>query len=264
MSVPIRNRQSVNDPIARAYKRAGLFRVTFGMIGALALIGLLGWVFLFSSVFAVTDIRVSGAASVGDDRVRLAVEELLNRRTFRVLQPAKNIILLDAGAVSSGLADSFTAIERAEIRKQFPHTIAVVVTERVAFGLWCRGSTCSYFDRSGARWGSAVPSRGPLLVRVQDERTEASGSEQLVEGILAAVDGLPALGLLGVSVTLPDSAPGDMRVSVSKKYDLLLDAFGDLSDQLATLGVLLSDRAKDPGWAPQYIDLRTPGRAYYR
>ena len=264
MSVPIRDRQSRHDPIARAHHRAGIVRATGIAAGALIFLGILGWIFLFSSVFAVTDIRVSGAQTIGDEQVHVSVQKLLDRRTLQILQAARNIILLDTGAVAAYLQAGYANIERVAVRKQYPHTLEVVITERVAFGLWCRGDQCAYVDRSGARWGSAVPSRGPLLVRVQDDRTESDVSGKLIQGILMAVDGLPVLGLRAVSVTLPDSAPGDIRIAVNKKYELLMDALGDIADQLATLGVLLSDKAKDATWAPQYIDVRTPGRAYYR
>ncbi|MEK9208633.1 MAG: FtsQ-type POTRA domain-containing protein [Patescibacteria group bacterium] len=267
MSVPIRSRQAHHDPIARAHHRAGIVRATSVAVIALVVLGALGWVFFFSSVFAVTDIRVSGAQSIGDERVHTVVRELLDRRTLLMFQPARNIILLDTEAVSASVKSNYDTMRSVVVRKQYPHTLEVIVTERVAFGLWCRDDECKYFDRDGARWGSAVPSRGPLLVRVQDGRTDSDVPERLVRGMLAAIDGLPELGLRGLSVTLPDSAPGDMRIAVDKKYDLLLDAYGDMTDQLATLGVLLSDKANPPAggpaWAPAYIDLRTPGRAYY-
>lgn len=264
MSVPIRNRQSRQDPIARAHHRAGVMRATLGGIGVFFVLGALGWVFLFSSVFAVTEIRVTGAQSIGDDRIHTAVQELLDRRTLQILRTAKNIVLLDTNAVAASLIAGYGNIESVTLHKEYPHSLEVIVTERVAFGVWCRKDQCTYFDRTGARWGEAVPSRGPLLVRVQDERTDDQVPERLIRGMLEAIDGLPELGLRGMSLTLPDGSPGDLRITLDKRYNLLMDAYGDVADQLATLGVLLSDKAKDPAWAPLYIDMRTPGRAYYR
>jgi hypothetical protein len=78
------------------------------------------------------------------------------------------------------------------------------------------------------------------------------------------VSSIPAFGLRPITVTFPDAAPGDMHVSISAGYDLLFDALGDVADQLSTLGVLVADKASDTSFHPQYIDIRTPGRAYYR
>jgi cell division septal protein FtsQ len=138
------------------------------------------------------------------------------------------------------------------------------VGERTPQGIWCRGQDCQYFDRSGERWGSAIFSHGPLLLLVQDERTDATGAERLIPAMFTAVDALPNIELHARSVTFPDSAPGDMRITTDKGYDIIFDAYGDITDQLSTLSVLLADRTKDPAWSPQYIDLRTPGRVYYR
>lgn len=144
-----------------------------------------------------------------------------------------------------------------------PHA-HIPVVQRTPIGIWCRQNACQYFDASATLWGSAIKSRGPLLLLVEDDQTYASASPELIENILTAVDGLPDLGMHAQSVELPDSAPGDMRITVDRPYTLLLDVQGDIADQLSTLGVLLADRAKDPTWLPQYIDLRTPGRVYYK
>ena len=53
-------------------------------------------------------------------------------------------------------------------------------------------------------------------------------------------------------------------MATGKGYDIIFDAGGDVADQLSVLTVFLADRAKDPAFAPQYIDLRTPGRVYYK
>ncbi len=142
---------------------------------------------------------------------------------------------------------------------------AVISDEsRTPRGIWCKQDACMFWDESGARWGQTGPSVGPLLLLVRDERTDEGDRPRMLAGILAAVDGVGALGLHARSVTLPDAEPGGIRVALTGKYDLLVDALGDVIDQLATLEVLLADKAKDPTFRPIYIDLRTPGRIYYK
>jgi hypothetical protein len=136
--------------------------------------------------------------------------------------------------------------------------------QRTAAGIWCIKEDCKYFDRSGAQWGEAPRSRGPLLLLVEDERTDGPVSEQFVQGIVDIVGTLPTLGVHGRFVTLPDAAPGDVHIATDQSYELIVDGYGNPADQLATLGVFLSDKAKDGSFAPQYIDLRTPGRVYFK
>jgi len=55
-----------------------------------------------------------------------------------------------------------------------------------------------------------------------------------------------------------------MRIQLSAGYDLLFDVLGDMNDQLSTLAVFIADRAADLVFKPLYIDMRTPGRVYYK
>jgi hypothetical protein len=142
---------------------------------------------------------------------------------------------------------------------------------RMPRGIWCTGEVCEFWDTSGARWGRTVPSVGSLLLLVQDERmrdvqaeARTDGDARIFSGILSAIEGIASLSLQAKFVTIPDAEPGGIRITLMSGYDLLIDAHGDVADQLSTLGVFLADRAKDPGFHPQYIDMRTPGRIYYK
>jgi hypothetical protein len=101
-----------------------------------------------------------------------------------------------------------------------------------------------------------------LLVR--DERGDIPWDGKLFAGMMTAVGGLPAMGIRAITVTLPDAAPGDAHIRVSAGYDVIVSLLGDVDDQLSTLAVLIADHSRDKGFKPAYIDVRTPGRAYFR
>lgn len=264
MSVSIRTRPAGRDPVVRAHRRATLLRGTLIVAILVAVIGGGSWLMFSSSVFAVLGVTVDGATASVAGEVRAAVDETLGQRRLGFLRPARNILLLNTGAVAASLVSAFPNLEGVSVVKEYPHTVRITVSEREPMGAWCRGETCRYFDRSGARWGSAVPSRGPLLLLVRDERSDDRWDDRLFAGMRTAVSGLPDLGLRPIVVTFPDAAPGDMRISVAAGYEVIMDALGDVADQLATLGVLIADRAGDPAFRPSYVDVRTLGRVYYR
>jgi hypothetical protein len=133
----------------------------------------------------------------------------------------------------------------------------------IALGTWCHDNTCRFFDRTGAQWGEALQSSGPLLLLIDDQRASSSMQARITQGIVAAADALPQMGLTVKSAELSDDQPG-ATITISRQYVLYLDPLGDIDDQMATLQIFLSDRAKDTAFAPAYIDLRTPGRVYYR
>ena len=262
MSVSIRSRTSSGDLLARAHRRASLMRMVTVLVLAVGVAGAAVWLMFSSSVFAVTDVNVSGASSSVNAALKAAIEDVLGQRRLGFIRPARNILLLNEQSVAVLLRATFENIEDISVRKDYPHTVTVDVKERSPIGAWCSGDVCKYFDGTGARWGSAVPSRGPLLLLVLDERQTVPADDGYFPGLMAAVGGLPALGLKAVTLTLPDAAPGDLVLRVTKGFDIYADVLGDVTDQLSTLAVYLADKAPDPSWKPQYIDLRTPGRIY--
>lgn len=264
MSVPIRTRVSGSDPVARTHRRHHLARAGFIVIGALALAVGSVWLLFISPLFAISDVRVEGGSMYVREDVTRLVTGVVGKKSLGVLRIAGNILLFDEASTASIVRSTFGNVRVARVTTEYPHAVRVTLEERAPIGTWCMKDVCQYFDEAGVRWGTAIPSRGPLLLLVQDERSDARWEQRLFAGMRAAVQGLPEIGLRPLTVQFTDTAPGDMHVRVSAGYDVIFDAQGDIADQLSTLGVLIADRAKTPGFMPQYIDIRTPGRAYYK
>lgn len=264
MSVTIRTRSTGRDPVARAHRRASVLRGVFIVSGLLMVIGGGTWLMFSSSVFAVLDVAIDGTTEAVAGHLRTAVDETLGQRTLGYLRPARNILLLDTDAVAASLRSAFPNLASISVTKEYPHTVRIAAAERIPVGIWCRGESCRFFDDSGTRWGTTVPSRGPLLLLVRDERSDDAWDERLFNGLRTASDELPRMGLRPIVVVLPDAAPGDMRITVAAGFEVIIGALGDVGDQLATLEVLIAEKASDPSFRPAYVDLRTPGRVYYR
>ncbi len=263
--MPVQTRiQYRHDPMADSRRRRRLLRRSAFALGAVLLVAGSLWLLFGSSVFAVRTVQVRGAAAVSAADIESSVWEVLDQRSFYVFQPHRNIMFLDAAAIGDHIRSSFPALASVSVAKAYPHGLTVDVGDRKAVGVWCRGQDCRLVDSTGTRWGAAMPSSGPLLLLFQDERQSDDLDVKFFANIMAAVDGLPSLGLTVRTVTLPNAEPGGIRLATAKGYDLLMDAAGDVADQLSVLAVFLADRAKDPAFAPQYVDLRTPGRVYYK
>lgn len=156
-------------------------------------------------------------------------------------------------------------VSRLHVSIPWPHTgnTPMPAGTPVAVGTWCYENECRFFDRSGAQWGKALQSSGPLLLLIDDQRASSSMQTRVIQGVMAVTDTLPEMGLVVKSVVLSDSQPG-ATITTDHPYVLYIDPLGDIDDQLATLKIFLSDRAKDAVFSPAYIDLRTPGRVYYK
>jgi len=215
-------------------------------------IGALAWVLMWSSLLKVRDISVNAGSE--SDAVRVMLADQIGR----------NILLVHIAALTAAVTHAFPSLRDVSVVKRYPRGITVSAVERTPIGIWCRGDACQLWDRDGIRWGETIPSVGALLVEVNDQRSDDSVSPEFMSGLMAAIDGLAADGMEARIVTLPDAEPGGLRVTTTASFDVYMDALGDVPDQLSTLAVFLGDHAHDPSFKPAYIDLRTPGRVYYK
>jgi len=244
--------------------RAIAGRLFLPLLLLLAAVGLI-WAAVWSPVARIADIGFEGIPDALTEDTRAAVEALLDREElFGILSARRSLLVADAGGIAAALTERFPALKDVRVAKAYPDALRISATARTPMGAWCRGDECWLWDRDGARWGTAAPSVGPLLLLVRDERTDDDRDPRLLTGILTAVDGLPALGLAARTVTLPDAEPGGIRILVNRKYELYVDALAGVPEQLDTLGIFLTDKANDPAFNPVYIDLRTPGRVYFK
>jgi hypothetical protein len=229
---------------------------------------ILGVAIVFTGVVEVRDIRVIGVPDALAQRAHDAARQWLDERVLFVRRGAV-LPAVRAARLTDALAARLPELASISVALDAPHTLAIAARERIPDGVWCRQSAeesraaCRFWDASGVFWGSTVPSIGPLLLLVRDERSEPD-AEDLFVGVLAAVRGLEPLGIRARYVVLPDAEPGGVRIPTDRGWDLYLDASGDVADQLGTLAVFLADKAKNLPFNPAYIDLRTPGRVYFR
>jgi cell division protein FtsQ len=108
--------------VRRRWARRWLaWRPVLATLALVSVVGLTGWLVLFSSVLDVEQVEVSGARLLGDDRVRGAVGEIGGTPLAR----------LDVGAVEARV-EALAPVREAEVVRGWPNAVQVHVEERVA------------------------------------------------------------------------------------------------------------------------------------
>jgi len=92
-----------------------------------------------SAGFAVEDISVSGNQHTSE----IDILQLLG------LDGSTSLLGLDIAAARKALSE-LPWVESAEVRKVYPSTVAVVLRERQAYGIWQHGTDLSIIERSGS------------------------------------------------------------------------------------------------------------------
>lgn len=162
-------------PVRRGRKR-GSRKWSMPLLAALLLASLAAmvWVYLFTDVLDVRRVEVRGNRSLSADYLR----------SISGITPYTHILKMDVRAVERAiLAEPY--VLRVEVRRRFPHTVILEVTERIPVGCLQQNGRFHLVDREGLVVESAdsrregVPEitglRPPLLypgVKVEDPRFE--------------------------------------------------------------------------------------------
>ena len=136
-------------------------------------------------------------------------------------------------------------------------------------------------------WGPATRSSGFILLTIEDNRSRDvfAVDKDFFKAIKEVVSDLPDSIK---SIVIPENSFDEFRVYTDKSFYIIFSLEAGVGDQLETLRIFLEDKSKlgvgsrrgegpsgagtphkggnsvDPGFAPQYVDLRIKGRVYYK
>lgn len=189
-----------------------------------ALVALVVWAVWFSSLLSVREVRVLGTTNVSADQVRTAADVPSDIQLARV----------DVDGIAERV-DAIPRVRSVEVRRGWPDVLVLVVTERTPIAVTRVGTTLTYLDDTGARFGSlSVAPRGmPLVVAPDAVSTGAA---------LAVVDALPK-ALRDTVTTVTASTRDDVVLTLADRVTVRWGS-AEQSDRKATvLAALLRVKA---------------------
>jgi len=172
------------------------------------------------------------------------------------------------------ILETFPKIGEIKIKKN-PETVEITVEERGAIGVWCgRAGECFYFDKSGVIFEESPKSTGSLILAIQDERSQLSGSDPDSLGeIVVSSDEInffqETKGL--ISRNFPFNAQlfiitekSEFELQTSENWRVFLNKKESPQYQVSNLKYLLDEEIKNRRWELDYVDLRLGNRVYYK
>ncbi len=226
-------------------QRAARPAATLGLMGGLALVGVVLW-FAFSPQFYVTHARVVGAQ-------RVPAEAIFAASGLQRL----HILWANPRAAERRILETVPSVERARVSCGLPARCVITVAEREPVAAWEQGGTYYWVDRAGG----AFPGPGPLegKWRVSGPLpTDEKG--RVAQDVLVGLGELERLGVRpgpilyrpGRGLVLED--PAGWRV-----------VLGQGTGMARRLQVYLKIRAHllEKGITPKFVDVRFPDAPYY-
>jgi cell division protein FtsQ len=181
-------------------RRQALHRVRLALVILLPLVAV-GWMVLFSTWLSLDRVEVTGVSRLQASSVRTAAEVALGTPLARV----------DTGAVERRVA-ALPPVERVAVRRTWPGTLTVAVTERTAAAAVVEDGSVTLVDASGVPFATE-PQLPPGLVRLevdapgpQDDATRAALDvhRTLPEALRSRVAAVRAPSAAGVVLVLAD------------------------------------------------------------
>lgn len=179
----------------------------------------------------------------------------------------RNLLLVDVRKLSDEILERFPALSHVQIDRTWSRDVRVDIVERRALGVWCRPRSrdqeCFLFDNDRV-WGRGVPSTGTLMLTIMDHHPEGSPVAGLVADILKLTERMKVLDISTAQVVLPAGSLDEIHLLTTDGYPIYFSKQSDLDEQLEVLEIFLGQVRTNGDFLPAYIDVRVPGKIYYK
>ncbi|MDP1538803.1 MAG: FtsQ-type POTRA domain-containing protein, partial [bacterium] len=125
----------------RFKKRKPIYRNRFFWLGLLILIFLLStfYFLFFSKTFQVKEI-IAGLQQVSDQQLNTSLRSVIEGKleTKILFFPTRSIFLVNLNKIKEDILKKFPQIARVEIRRNFPNSLNILITERKIIATFCK------------------------------------------------------------------------------------------------------------------------------
>lgn len=166
----------------RIRKKKSIFKNRFFWISIFILMVLGGIFYLlfFSEVFQIKKVIITGEEKVSKDDIETVIGSELEQKIL--LFKTKNIFLINSKKIKENILNTFPQIGEVKIKREFPATLNLLITERKEVGIFCRDTTCFLLDKEGVIFEN-VSEETPLL-KIQDSNLNLDKEIKTGEKIL--------------------------------------------------------------------------------
>lgn len=237
----------------------------------------------FSEKFQIENILVFGNEKTESEDLLELVEKNSNIKLANLYFwqiNSKSIFLASSKKISQQILKDFPKIESVKLKKVFPKTLQLYITERIPVGIYCENQEdenqhCFFVDKNGVAfeniyYGHNIENEGQKMFIVRqnvEEKYVHLGQNIVEQNIISAL--LKVEGMLNENfeINLGEALvtnPLRLNIKTNEGWQIYfnLDPEYNINSQIAKLGLLLKDEIpKENRAILKYIDLRFKDRA---
>lgn len=235
-------------------------RLVVLLILILALLGAAAYFIVFSPLFWVQDVSVSGTRTIDREAIKQSAEEAAEQHVGPVT--TRSLALVNPGAVADAVKRDHEDISQVDVTTSWPNRLNVDVTERESTLLWQSRDKYYLVDGQGVAFQEAKPDE--QLIKVEDstglpvELGQRVASARFIKSLQDIQRDLKTAGFAVKGFRIPETT-FEVQAITDKGYYALFDTTRSVSFQVDAL-----KRATDQAKPNEYADLRVPGRVYVK
>jgi len=235
------------------------------------------YLIFFYSGLQINSILVSGNQKVSAEELKNLVSKNISKNVINLANlhaSTKSILLANTDNLSKEILEKFPIIETANVNKNLPQTLNVVITERKQAGIFCNASfggegRCYSIDENGVIFEDLTEIPADALViwhplGGQVVLAQNVLDKNIANAVVKTEKMLKDNFQIGAkNVILPNS--GEMDIKTSEGWNIYFDPNSDIDLQITKVKLLLSGEISESARKNlQYIDMRFKDRAYYK
>jgi len=245
--------------------KSKLFR--FAILIAL-LFGLGFWLTLFSPLFQIQLILISGNETISSSEIeKLIYPEIENQI---LLLKTKSIFVLNTNKVKDKIQTNYPVIDELRVKKLFPNSVAITIEERKRFALWRGQNSCFFIDKKGIVFEQAdQDEQADLIIFSEQPQTEIGLNSNAIapktlDQIIKIKQEIEAKTDLRIQDFTLFESEARLNVKTTEGWQIYFYLEGDLDWKLIELELILDKQLPlDKRQDLEYIDLRY-SKAYYQ
>ena len=256
-------------PSSRYYKfktenqkeRMKRFKILFFVFSSSVVILAAVWLIFISLLFKITNVEI--------------LENGYSDGASSIL--GSNLLILSKSRLKSELSTVFPDVTNIEITKKLFHTIKIDFQKRAQIGVWChpmggqpQADHCFYFDKEGVIFKEAPQTEGGLIFKVIDiSKDKAALGDKVLDNnkisfIIAfsrKINENNKFKILEFKIKPKPSI--DLEAVTDRNWSIYLDENQEPATTANNLITILEEVVKKTENL-EYVDLRIPGRIFYK
>lgn len=253
-------RKSHKKKIKKPFWKKELFWIIFLII---ILLSLIFYLLIFSNIFQLKHIEVSGNEKIEKESIISFVENKARKKIISL--ESNSIFLFLIENVQEETIKAFPRIKEIKICLRLPQTIKVFVIERNSLGRWCnKHEECYLIDNEGVLFEKIETSSNKMIL-FRSKRKGQEGSKVLTKEELKIAMKIWEEIKNDFEILEFEFDSNTLTAETTKNGKLLFNLNNDIDSQLLKLKSVINEKlSKEKIDKIDYIDLRFGDRVYFK